>query len=92
MNLRKLIKLINKVLVKRKILSTETIVSACAHTHAHTRTHTHTHTHMHARTHAHTHTHTYTPAPRPHKVQLEDTKTAATPADCLFADDTEVIL
>ena len=59
--------IIIKVFVKYKILSIETVVSACTcmrehkhtHTHTHTRTHTHTHTHTHTRTRTRTHTHTH---------------------------------
>ena len=55
-------------MIKRKILSVWTILSAYtrarararAHTHTHARTHARTHAHKHARTHAHTHTHIYT--------------------------------
>ena len=50
-----------KVFIKCKILSIETILSACSHTRTHIHTHTrmHTHTRTHARTHASTHTHTH---------------------------------
>ena len=59
--------LIIKVFMKCKILSVETILSACmhahmhAHTHARTRTHTHTHTCalVHTCMQAHTHTQAY---------------------------------
>ena len=44
--------IIIQVFLKCKMLSLETVLSACACTHAHT--HTHTHTHTHAQRHPHT--------------------------------------